>query len=100
MAEIALVNSNVTVPPIAPLGIECLAEACRGDGLDFELLRRRNPVPEAVSAGGQTLCGEIDLDRLFAEGKGQRLLGGGLGLLWTRGDVPGRLVETVHNQDL
>ena len=38
MAEITLVNSNVTVPPIAPLGLEYLAEACRSDGLDCEVL--------------------------------------------------------------
>lgn len=38
MAEVTLVNSNVTVPPIAPLGLEYIAEACRSDGLDCEVL--------------------------------------------------------------
>ncbi len=38
MAQITLVNSNLTVPPIAPLGIEYISEACRSEGLNCDII--------------------------------------------------------------
>jgi len=38
MGEIALVNPNVTKPAIAPLGLEYLAETCRQQSVDVEVV--------------------------------------------------------------
>ena len=38
MAEVALVNPNVTKPAIGPLGLEYLAEACRAEGVQVEVI--------------------------------------------------------------
>lgn len=38
MAAVALVNANVIKPAVAPLGIEHLAEACRRQGVDVEVI--------------------------------------------------------------
>ncbi len=38
MAEVALVNPNVTKPAIGPLGLEYLAEACRAAGIQVEVI--------------------------------------------------------------
>ncbi len=38
MADIALVNSNVTKPPISPLGLEYIAEAAGDQGIEVEVV--------------------------------------------------------------
>jgi len=38
MSRIVLVNSNVTKPPIAPLGLEYVGEACRRRGMEVEIV--------------------------------------------------------------